>query len=296
MLDLIFIFSIELKSPKREGCGMSSSKAEITTTIICSILVAATAVIAAKIARTPVVVHRNIVGTQFENVSSSDYFPLTVGNYWVYRRNAHYTVVGGEVERNSSTIKHEVTEEYLYPHAEFYVITVSDTRQDSGDSNPADSVLACNSGTTHFGYLVLSNKVYIVYEDIQSVTDAVVSGHGINASLVSIPHMILEFPLFVGLRYGAVPSILANSEYAYCWNVQDCTVYHEVMDGNIIERPLYTIAFNTGPGCIMREFMPYRGITRYVYDHHGSLDHEEMELIEYSVHIDGNEPHRSGSF
>jgi len=59
--------------------------------------------------------------------------------------------------------------------------------------------------------------------------------------------------------------------------VQDCTVYHDVIDESILERPLYELVYNTGPGCVIHEFMPFRGITRYEYDHHGALDHSQYD-------------------
>lgn len=261
---------------------MSAHKAEVLTTIVCSALVAATAVVSALIARTPRVEYRTIVGTCFDDVIVSDYFPLRDGNYWIYKGIARYDTVSGVVAEDSIRVEMRVTGSVLGPSAELYYM--EGHPWDAWAFWPEDSLQNIASPTPSvYGILVVSNKLfYVLRDDFEVVSAAVENGSMAPDSCFSMEQMAFEFPLFRGLRFGAGPGCLMNDEESYMWFVQECTVYNSIVDNTIVERPLYRIIYNTGPGCVTLEFAPFRGIDSYTYDHHGSLCHIELELDEYS--------------
>jgi len=262
---------------------MDQAKKEIIVTITCACFVAATAVISALIARTPNTSYEVRVVPSYENVATTDYFPLKVGNSWTYVGTARNAVQGREAEECKVRVQMRVIDAIAGPKAILFLM----------QGHPSDAAWALKQGDSartelslepsHYGYLVVANKVFRVAQPaLDGAIAAIRDGEVMPDTALSNCEMEFEFPLFRGQAYGQL-SQLARRDMMYAWHVLDSTLYHCPEGERVRECPHYTLVYNTLPDHSQVDFVPYLGITSYSYSHHGTPAQVDVWLKGYAI-------------
>lgn len=253
-------------------------------TISCAICVAVTSILAALIAREKNTVYELRDVPTFDDTRTTDYFPLAVGNRWTYEgvaRNLPFT--DSAILEKHVRITMEVVDVVRGADAELYVMSGS----------PADAAWAIESRDrgrkavypprSHYGYLVISNKVFLVDSgNIARVADGLKSDFPV--SLVDVGDLEFEFPLFKGQRFGD-PGQLTRPDHAYSWYVNDKAGGGNYEKAQMRSAASYQLIFDTAPENIEVWFEPYLGITRWSYSHHGTRAEASVSLTGCKTHL-----------
>jgi hypothetical protein len=79
---------------------------------------------------------------------------------------------------------------------------------------------------------------------------------------------------------------LTRPDSSYCWFVkEEKEVFYKEIDGveDDVKRKQFSIMNRTMPEHQIIEFTPDIGITRFIYQHHGTVSDVDVKLIEYYV-------------
>jgi hypothetical protein len=208
--------------------------------------------------------------THFAGIAE-DYFPLSVGAYWVYEGLVQWEI-GGKVEEKTLTWKMEVLEK-----VERYPITGYALR-----GHPSD-LAWYEDGKERSDYAIIQvgpNKFYKTSaEKLQRLKDDADSCY----DLVQESELMLDLPLFPEKRFGITEQI-TRIDGRYCWGVgQEKKVALSGIKGVSFseETTAYTLYFFTLPDHVRLEFVPGIGITQYEYGHHGTVSVVDVKLVEY---------------
>ncbi len=263
------------------------AKKEIVVTIVCSVIVSITAVISAFIAREHVTRYDVKIVPRFELVSVTDYFPLKVGNAWLYKGRLKEAVMG---QSEAIEIPAEVTMKVINlvkgQHASLYIMQghPSDAAWSLTEKDVNRSVKRVTP--SRYGYFVVSNKIFMVDENkIDRIADALRNKEGLlDKDILSYGDLEFEFPLFEGQKFGELNQ-LARGDLRYCWYVESSTIFHSPEGDKVKAIPSYKLLQNTLPGYVEMEFTPYLGITSYTYSHHGTPAQLDLSLEKYHIHL-----------
>ena len=266
---------------------MKKDRKETTVTIVCAIFVAITSILAAFVAREKITAYeyKEIPGYDF--ITTTDYFPLAVGNYWTYEGIATTTLVGGKLIEKKVQLTIKVVDAIKEGDVVLFILSghPSDVAWALKEKNLKDKVTQISP--SKYGYLVIANKVYFVEQDkiskvIASIKD---SGH-LDSELITQSDLEFEFPLFKGQRYGEISQI-PRKDLAYFWYVDDYVSHHQIETTSFRSLPEYELVYNTGPDFASLTFSPFLGIISYKYSHHGTKVEVNISLTSYKIHLDG---------
>lgn len=195
-------------------------------------------------------------------------FPLEKGNYWVYKGTVKWAN-GQKVESKPLTWKMTVHDVRESARGKVAIVT----------GFPGDVAWYEQGMTPKYSVLVEDDKrVYLnTYQDEHQ---AVMAANYVQAGAkekVSFPDCIMEFPLTKGKEYKADPE-----DGRYAWSVDSVDKVRMKVKGCKSGKPVtkYGLSYRTGADDTEMEFVPGLGITRYVYEHHGTVASEDLRLIE----------------
>jgi len=265
---------------------MKKDRKEITVTIVCAFFVAITSILAALIAREKITTYeyKEIPGYDF--ITTTDYFPLAVGNYWAYEGFATTTVVGGKLIEKKVQLRVKVIDVIREGDIALFVLSghPSDAAWALKEKNLKDTIIQIPP--SKYGYLVIANKIYFVEQDkISKIVEAIKDSGHLGSDLITQSDLEFEFPLFKGQRYGEISQV-ARKDLSYFWYVDDYVSRHQIENASFRYLPEYELVYNTTPDFISLTFSPFLGIISYKYSHHGTKAEVNISLASYKIHLD----------
>jgi len=265
---------------------------EIITTIVCAIIVSTTSILSAFIAREKITNYEvREIPTGYNLGKVTKYFPLAIGNYWIYT-GRQITRNDEQTKEKNVNIKMEVVDCYKNNNnAGVALYIMRGHPLDAADFESASKVGKVIQ--SKYGFLLIANKIYKIRESrLNEAIERVQSGRTFyvdtsdwepgTESPVILEECEFEFPLFKGLRYGDNVQ-LARNDYRYFWYVDDYMNYRYSENGHLREYPQFEIAYLTNPDSLKLTFAPYLGITSYEYSHHGSRMEVNLTLSDYKI-------------
>lgn len=214
-----------------------------------------------------------------EKFDTLSYFPLKQGNYWIYSCNYKTTKLVDEKKSHDAVIeegikKIKMTVDKVYD-GENYVLFVLKGCPFAG----------AEGENVRFGFLLVSNKIYLVSDELKildKLIDATIKKEMLLYSLYEMIPLFLEFPLYDGQKYGDI-STLARPDLAYLNLVEKIDAYSIRNNNRLETRSVFQITQSTIPADFIMTFVPYLGITKVNYRHHGTIDEYETKLENYLI-------------
>lgn len=212
--------------------------------------------------------------SNLENFSVEEYFPLRVGNYWIYERNVEEDNGEGKVAVYTDKVKSEVIEEYFYNDMKLYVLKGNPFLMESSQTEAQNQ---------EYGYIILGTKVIEVSSSLlPRIVDKIKKGEQFAYDDITELNITFEFPLYEGQRYGELSQILLhdakNSVY-----VEKLAPYSERKGNSLVDVSTYLIHERYNSGDSVLTFVPYKGIIEYQYEHRGTVYKMSIRLKESSL-------------
>lgn len=199
-------------------------------------------------------------------------YPLKKGSYWIYRGNIKWTPegVGQKIKTKALTWKMSIHDVIESPEYRIALLT----------GFPGD-VAWYEEGMTPQYSLLVQHKNCIYLNDYGGPNEALKAAKAMVDGSEVQGSCILDFPLTKGKKYDEENK--KRTDNMYVWYVEEAKKVNIKVKGykgrKITEQ--FTIIYRTVPDHIIMEFVPGLGITRYVYEHHGTVAFEDLRLIEY---------------
>jgi hypothetical protein len=205
-------------------------------------------------------------------------YPLSKGNFWVYKGKASWTTEGTKVVERIATIRMEVIDVIKRDH-----LLAAVMKGDFGDyaadkaTDMTNHLILRVGATTYFD--IDSERTSVI---LTKIKDPKVSLYGL---LRDEEEQMLDLPLVLGKTYGNAVQLTRKDQY-YCWLVtkaEDVDLSSIKALEPIGKKKQYTIRYFTLPGEVFMDFVPGIGITGYRYKHHGTVDEADLKLIEFGT-------------
>ena len=215
------------------------------------------------------------------------FFPLGKGSYWVYQGVARWT----DFKTQQALIK-EITWTMKITDVIMRGILTAAVVQ----GHPKD-LAWYEEGLQPGNYLIinLGNKYYLVEgERFEEVLQRLKNENDDLKDLVQEDELFLEESSSGVAHAFGDPQQLTRSDWLYFWYVEDVSqVSLKDLKGLETEglQLQYRLAYRSAPDDVHVDIVPGVGITRYIYNHHGTVAQADVWLIEYSP---GQEDHNSG--
>jgi hypothetical protein len=209
----------------------------------------------------------------FTAADTCDYFPLALGNYWVYE--------GKDVVADSDD-----EDQLMKPTRN--TMRIVDERKVKGRNDIRVFILKGSPWDNDFdwAWIVVANKIFeVMHQDrITEMLRRIENPNGPEGAWTpGEDDLLFEFPLFEGLCYGEHFQLLRN-DYKYFHYVNNERKFHHRSGNKIIEVPEYEVVYNTLPDGTTTSFVPYVGITRYESRHHGGTKIDTVvQLVEKNL-------------
>jgi len=203
-------------------------------------------------------------------------FPLVEGAYWIYKGQVLWVILGdtsGIVYKDTLTWKMEVLE----------VVNRGNVTGILLNGHPLDLTWYVEGQERGFYVIIKVGSKYFYgnmkdWERLKNKNDNLID-------LVAEDNIFLDLPLFKGKNYGEAMQ-LTRPDSSYCWFVkEEKEVFYKEIDGveDDVKRKQFSIMNRTMPEHQIIEFTPDIGITRFIYQHHGTVSDVDVKLIEYYV-------------
>jgi len=264
----------------------NNNKKEIIITIACSFCVGVTAIVSALIARQTLTKYELRLVPSFDNIETTDYFPLREGNFWEYIGTARNAVGDGVIVEKKVKISMSVVEVFRSANATLVTMKghLSDAIWTLEAKHATEEIIHIPESI--YGYLIVANKIFRIEEGrLALAKDMIRKGGYDEYNLIGDTNLEFEFPLFRGQVFGDFDQ-LVREDRSYVWHVAESTFYHVSEKDTIKEVPHYEIVHNTLPDYVGFSFVPYRGIISYSYSHHGTTAQLDLYLQNYNVHTE----------
>ena len=221
-------------------------------------------------------------GMAYREIPATDWFPLTVGNYWVYEGSAK---IYGNNQVYEFRIRQrvEVLEKLTAGDWSLYIL----------EGHPMDALgiedLESTKGGkvvevpgSKNGYLINQNQVYDVLgsqmEDFKKAMAAKDAETELNALAGD---EVFDFPLIVGKSFNRAMEP-ERADHYYEWYVMDKAPSPKwQVEGKPGDE--YHLGFYTNPDHTDVWFVPGIGITHYKYHHNGTTFDVDVILKEYHL-------------
>jgi hypothetical protein len=210
---------------------------------------------------------------------ASDFFPLTVGTYWVYQGSVTWFDAEKNVEEKKEvSLTMSVEKVFRKGDTIFAVIDgfPSDLNFSTGEVKPSRWMMI----ETENG----KNEVFLHDLD-PGVT--LPSTNGANPglvfdSLMTEDNLLLEWPMVRGNKF-CDPDSQKRDDAMYCWIVEssDRKATKSVDGSPGGDVPVFTLAYRTNPDDTQIEVAPGIGIVSYRYHHHGTTANTDLKLSEF---------------
>jgi hypothetical protein len=207
--------------------------------------------------------------------AAASLFPLEKDSYWVYKGTVRWTPEGvGSRVRSRSIIWHmKIRDVIESPKHRIAIVT----------GFPGDLAWYEEGMTPRWSLLVEDDR-RIYRGDYETKDEAFGAARAIKTGgrrSAGDLECILEFPLKKGKKYGTRNKSRVDATHA--WSVDGAEEVNLKIRGYNNRGPVtqYRLNSSTNPDRTIMEFVPGLGITRYTYEHHGTVAFEDVRLVEY---------------
>ena len=204
-------------------------------------------------------------------------FPLVEGNRWVYYGTVKWTRPNsGDVIEQAIQWDMEVLKVVAREHVTGVLIKgfPSELAWYEDGQRPEEHLIV-QVGPDKFYLLSGSQK-----DDAWAALQA---GRVWLGSLLSESDLWLELPLMRGKVFGETESLTRPDQW-YCWHVEEELPADLSRIRGLSSQPstrTYQVALRTLPDHQIVSFVPGVGVTRYVYQHHGTVSEVDVSLVEF---------------
>lgn len=207
-----------------------------------------------------------------EKLNVTEYFPLEVGNYWIYSRDMVFNI-GKTDKKIKDEVRVEVTNHYKNKDKELFVMK----------GYPFAEEEAKKANDITYGYIVISNKViHVGPSQINLFINKFKNNEIINVPDTYGLSLEYEFPLYNGQRYGEFSQLFREDAKNISY-VTKLTPYRKKVGENIMDIGIYQIDNLYNSGDEQKMFTPYLGVTEMSYEHRGTTDKYNIDLKEYKI-------------
>jgi hypothetical protein len=202
-------------------------------------------------------------------------FPLEKGNYWVYKGRIKWTPEGTGQKVRSKRLTWKMTVHDVLESSKCRIGLVTGFPND---------VAWYEEGMTPQYSLLAEDDRCVYWNDYKDKAKAIDAARAMQAGTekaMSNLKCIMEFPLVKGKKYDADDPDRPDNMYA--WYVEAVDEVRLKIKGHKSGKPRtrFHLIYRTLPNHIIMEFVPGVGITRYLYEHHGTVAFEDLYLVEY---------------
>ena len=213
---------------------------------------------------------------------ATDYFPLAIGTYWIYEGTVAWTV---ETTVNEKTIqwKMEVVDVVPAVHDNGVVAYVM-------KGHPGD-LAWYEEGKQPSDYLIIQSGQSRFYEARIDVLPRLSDEDDDLYGLVEEDQLFLDIPLVPRKKFCEAEFITLYNG-GYCWIVGEGK---RIEPGDIKgidtfeELTEYGIWKGTRPDHVGFGFIPRVGISRFFYNHHGTISQADVRLVEFHPGSSGDD-------
>jgi len=202
-------------------------------------------------------------------------FPLVKGNYWIYKGKIKWTPEGAGQKVKSKSLTWQMNTHDVMESAKYRIALVT--------GFPNDVAWYEEGMTPQYSLVVQDDKCiyWNGYENRDNAMEAAKAIEADNQSSMSDLKCIIEFPLTKGKKYGV--SDESRPDTMYAWYLKKINKVRLKVKGYKSQGPAtrFRLIYRTNPDHIIMEFVPGLGITRYIYEHHGTVAFEDLHLVEY---------------
>lgn len=201
-----------------------------------------------------------------------EYFPLKKGAYWVYYGDVKWTVPNS-TDRLEEKITWKMEVERVFQRNNIFGYEMQGAPWDLAWYEKGKQ-------PSKYGIIQAGGKFY--QTSIETVW-RLMDDSDTLAALIDEKEIFLDTPLVSGKKFCDADS-LARPDGMYCWSVGDATqadmtnITGVNSSVNLVEFPIHNA---TLPDYSMIQFIPGIGITRFVYEHHGTVSDVDVKLIEF---------------
>jgi hypothetical protein len=213
-----------------------------------------------------------VQSTMYPSPSILEYFPLKQDAYWIYEGNVKWTAPNSaDVEEKKITWKMEVKRVFQRNNIIGYEMLGApwDLAWYEKGKEPSE-----------YGIIQAGGNFYRTsLETVWRLMDET----DVLRALVEEDEIFLDIPLIPGKKFCDTFS-LSRADGMYCWTVGDANqadaenIKGVDKSNALIEFPIYN---QTMPDHSIIQFIPGVGISRYVYQHHGTISDVDVWLVEY---------------
>jgi len=212
-----------------------------------------------------------------DTLVTDGYFPLAVGTYWIYEGTVVWTTVENEVKEKAIQWRMEVVE--VVPAVHNNGVTAYVLK-----GHPWDLVWY-EEGVERSDYLIIRSGQSRFYYANVDVLPRLSDRDDDLYDLVEDDMLFLDIPLVPQKKFCEAKYMTLHNG-GYCWIVGEGS---PVEPGDIRgletfeELTEYGIWKGTQPDDIYMGFIPGVGISRYRYNHHGTISQVDVELVEFHL-------------
>ena len=204
-------------------------------------------------------------------------YPLEKGNYWIYRGNVKWTPEGAGQKVRFKSLTWEMRVRDVIDSPDYRIALVTGLPND---------VAWYEEGMAPRYSLLVQNDESVSWSDYQTESDAMNAAEKIaNKAEESMDSMrwLLKFPLVKGEEYDQTDN--SRTDKMYAWYVKKADMVKISVKGYKGPKRAnrFRIVYKTLGDCIIMEFVPGIGITRYIYEHNGTVAFEDMRLVKFGT-------------
>jgi hypothetical protein len=200
-------------------------------------------------------------------------YPLEKGNYWIYKGKVKWTPAGAGRKFKSKTLVWTMRIYDVIESPEYRIALVTGFPND---------VAWYEEGMTPQYSLLVQHDNCVYWNGFANRDEAINNARLLasGADNAKIGNCIFDFPLMKGKKYDDKNENRTDNMYAwYVEGVKKVNINVKGFRGKK-QSTEFAVIYRTLPDHIIIYFVPGLGITRYVYEHHGTVAFEDLRLIE----------------
>jgi len=219
-------------------------------------------------------------GMAYREIPATDWFPLAVGNYWIYEGSAK---IYGNSQVYEFNITQRVDVELQVNNGEWSLYILKGHPMDVLGIEDLEAVKGqkvVDVPGSKNGYLTNQNRVYdVLGSQMEDVKKALVAKDAETELNAQASDEVFDFPLIVGKSFNRAVEPERTDHY-YEWYVLDMAPSTKwQVEGKPGDE--YHLGFYTGPDHTDIWFVPGIGITHYKYHHNGTVMDVDVTLKEF---------------
>jgi hypothetical protein len=204
-----------------------------------------------------------------------EFFPLTVGTYWVYQGKVRWDDPESD-KPGSAEVTWKMQVDKVIRKKGLVAAIVSgfppDLDWSAGETEPKP-------------WLILEDEKHqVYYENLGPDFDLskIDSGDQALERFLVEDNFFFQWPLYAGAKFCDAEA-RKREDNLYCWAVAEAATkkLDFVKGAPADEQPVFRLEYRTLPDDTVMELVPSVGLLSYQYHHHGSVADTELRLVEF---------------